>query len=329
METYNVVILFSKHSDGKAMFLPEPFLYSFPYAELILALRPVLSALLSPIRADGGAIVDYRDNKIIVICEVGTTPSLLSDDIKQVATGLTGPLQAVDQDGHSNLMAPLRISDGRRLVLVMWRDMVVEPWTKQDHELMAMAVAALGALPSVNAIREPMSAWRGTFDDLTGLPRARKLVEDLPRHFARLDQDGLPGTLLVASVDGFKLLSAKYGAVASDVLLREISKYFLGMSRPTDIVARIGGDEFAIWLNNVDQFTAAERAEKLNTDTSQLSNGIRDELQDRISFSIGIATRLAGSGEKITGLLRRADRAMRMAREAGPCNWRVSVRELS
>jgi diguanylate cyclase (GGDEF)-like protein len=188
--------------------------------------------------------------------------------------------------------------------------------------LVLMAAAALEAW-ALYAERPKELAWRRTVDDLTGLPRARKLVEDLPRHFARLDRDGLPGTLIIANIDGFKKINETFGRGGGDDMLRRAAMFFQRLTRPTDVVARIGGDEFAIWLDGVDQFTAAERAERLKANAPGLAVGLqKPELH--VSLSIGIATRQPGSNETISSLMRRADSAMHEARDIGPGNWRMS-----
>ena len=190
-----------------------------------------------------------------------------------------------------------------------------------------MTAAVLGALPP-NAARPLEPAWRGAIDDLTGLPRARKLVEDLPRHCARLDRDGLPGTLIIASVNGLKRINETFGQGIADDVLRQVAKFFQALTRPTDVVARVGGDEFAIWLNGVDQYIAAERAERLKADAPLVASALQKPELD-VSLSIGIATRQPRSSETINSLMRRADYAMHEARNAGPGNWRVSQEKFS
>jgi GGDEF domain-containing protein len=92
------------------------------------------------------------------------------------------------------------------------------------------------------------------------------------------------------------------------------------MVRPTDLVARVGADEFAVWQDGMDQLTAAERADMLCT------RRMFQDLPDGhgVTLSVGIATRAPGSGEDIRTLLRRAHMAAREVKGKGGGGWRVA-----
>ena len=293
-----------------------------PKDEFLRTLRPTLTALLQPMDAEGAAVIDNKDDGPVLLCEAGQGCAVILNVTNIIAAGLSAPAHGVCSDGRPILAGPWRTPTGRNVVVAFWRKTGGEQWGKQDYRLILMAAAALGAVP-LNFVRPKEPAWRGPVDDLTGLPRARKLVEDLPRYFARLDRDGLPGTLIIASIDEIKRINEAFGHETSDDILRQIAKFFQASIRPTDVVARLAGEDFAIWLNAVDQFTAAERAEQLKADASRLAAALRQPGLC-ISLSIGIATRQAGSGETIISLMRRADHAMHEARDAGHGNWRVS-----
>ena len=209
-------------------------------------------------------------------------------------------------------------------MLAFWRERSAASWQQQDHALILMAAAALGALLKHVVPPSQESRWRDAIDNVTGLPKARKFVTDLPRHFARLDQDGLPGTLIVLSIDGFAQLKARLGRKATEEMLRQAADLLNRTTRPTDVVARLAPDEFALWLNGADHMTAAERAEHLRLAAPPvLATGlVGQELST--SVSIGIATRNPGSPETIESLMNRADLALHEAKSAGPGRWRVS-----
>jgi diguanylate cyclase (GGDEF)-like protein len=93
--------------------------------------------------------------------------------------------------------------------------------------------------------------------------------------------------------------------------------------RPTDLVARTGDAEFAVWLSGADHLTAAERADDLCLDAPGKAAGPRQASLPDVSFSIGIATRK--TGESFADLVRRAGHAMREVKSAGGGYWRVSL----
>jgi diguanylate cyclase (GGDEF)-like protein len=92
-------------------------------------------------------------------------------------------------------------------------------------------------------------------------------------------------------------------------------------------VARLGGDEFALWMDGADHMTAAERAERLCHDVPRALSEIAGIEEPRPTVSIGIASRSAGSGEAIEGLMRRGDRAMYQVKRTGRGHWRVAAAE--
>jgi diguanylate cyclase (GGDEF)-like protein len=293
-----------------AMIISEALQNPPPKDEFLRTLRPTLTALLQPMDAEGAAVIDNKDGGPVLLCEAGQGCAVILNVTNIIATGLSAPAHEVCSDGRPILAGPWRTPTGRNVVVVFWRKTGGEQWGKQDYRLILMAAAALGAVP-LNFVRLKEPAWRGPVDDLTGLPRARKLVEDLPRYFARLDRDGLPGTLIIASIDDIKRINEAFGHETSDDILRQIAKSFQASIRPTDVVARLAGEDFAIWLNAVE------------ADASRLAAALRQPGLC-VSLSIGIATRRSGSGETIISLMRRADHAMHEARDAGHGNWRVS-----
>ena len=88
-------------------------------------------------------------------------------------------------------------------------------------------------------------------------------------------------------------------------------------------MARFGGDEFALWLDGADEFTAAERADHLHTHAAAALAHLADPGTFRLSMSIGIATRWPAGSETIEDLFQRADVAMYQAKRAGRGQWRV------
>ena len=163
-------------------------------------------------------------------------------------------------------------------------------------------------------------------DPLTGLLNRRAFLDELARRIDRLDREGLPGTLMFVDVDNFKPLNDRFGHDAGDMALTGISALLRNLVRPADLVARFGGDEFALWLDGADELTAAERAEALRLDV----NGSLAQLTPesvKVTLSIGIACRRAGGGEFMDEVIRRADQAMYDVKRAGRGHWRVARSE--
>ena len=94
--------------------------------------------------------------------------------------------------------------------------------------------------------------------------------------------------------------------------------------RPTDLVARFGGDEFAMWLDGADEFAAAERAEDLRVQGPKALGHLGTGDDVALTMSIGIATRWPARGEAIETTINQADQAMYQVKRTGRGHWRVA-----
>jgi diguanylate cyclase len=163
-------------------------------------------------------------------------------------------------------------------------------------------------------------------DALTGLPNRRLLLERLREATdAREAADAFvePGrgtALLYLDLDGFKTVNDSMGHAAGDRLLQEVGRRLLAGVRPMDTVCRIGGDEFAVLLDDVDLGHARQVAERL---VQALGEDLEiDGRLARTAVSIGIAT-TADTGirgeEPLRGeeLFMAADMAMYAAKREG------------
>jgi diguanylate cyclase (GGDEF)-like protein len=292
-------------------------------------LEPVLTALLGPLEAEGAAVItlDGRGSTPVTLCQMGNEPPALLGQTELLVKGSQAPSHGVCLSGHPVLTGPWQLPPARRAVLVFWRGIGARPWKKQDHPLILTVATALNAVLKSVASSPKDTPWHSVIDIVTGLPRARKFVTDLPRHFYRLDREGLTGTMILVSIDGYSRLSAHLGRKAMEEVLRQTADLLTRLSRPTDVVARISDDEFAVWLNGADHFTAAERAEQLRSEAPNILAVATKGMP--ISLSVGIAARRSGSPETVAVIMQRADYAMHEAKRIGPGLWRVSQEEIS
>jgi diguanylate cyclase (GGDEF)-like protein len=140
------------------------------------------------------------------------------------------------------------------------------------------------------------------------------------RHIDRLDRDASVGTLLLVDIDDLRRVNLTLGRARGDHVLIQLVAHLCALVRPSDVVARVGADEFAVWQDGMDHLTAAERAEAL------CSRRLFPDLPDGhgVTFSIGIASREPGSDQDVRTLLRRAHIAAREVKATGGGGWRVS-----
>jgi len=151
-------------------------------------------------------------------------------------------------------------------------------------------------------------------DSLTQLPNRRAFDEELTRRFAEFRRGGQPLSVLIMDLDHFKQLNDTHGHTAGDRALEAVSACLAKTLREYDMVARFGGEEFAVVLPGTigeDARRAAERA-RVAIDDLQLNC---DDEPMRLSISYGLAE--SDGDEDATNLVSRADDALYASKHAG------------
>jgi diguanylate cyclase (GGDEF)-like protein len=178
---------------------------------------------------------------------------------------------------------------------------------------------------------------QATHDPLTGLPNRTLLVDRIEHALAIGGRRDVTPAVLFVDLDGFKTINDSLGHEAGDELLRAVSTRLLGCLRPGDTLARYGGDEFTVLLDE---------------GTEEIATGVADRILETLATpfalagreigltaSIGIALALAapsapdGSATATAGdapvrrpdPIRDADLAMYRAKQAGGSRWELFV----
>jgi len=160
-------------------------------------------------------------------------------------------------------------------------------------------------------------------DALTGIPNRALFLDRARVATERSRRSGTTVGVLFIDLDGFKTVNDSVGHQAGDRLLEETARRLMGQIRPGDTVARMGGDEFAVLLEDLDgPADAIEVAERLLITASQSVEVGAQTL--RVGASVGVATAASGTAT-VEDLLRNADTAMYAAKAAG--KGRVAVFE--
>ena len=149
-------------------------------------------------------------------------------------------------------------------------------------------------------------------DTLTPLYNRRHFMEELDRWCWRAHRYGGEYGLLFIDVDNLKAVNDHHGHLAGDALLTTIAKALLGAVRRSDLAARVGGDEFAILLDNIPEAELAAKTERIAKSVGKLN--FQYQGQPLIpSISAGYA--VIEPGVKPSELLLRADRSMYAAKQ--------------
>jgi diguanylate cyclase (GGDEF)-like protein len=123
-------------------------------------------------------------------------------------------------------------------------------------------------------------------DSLVQLPNRRGLVRALERLIDRVSRYQEKAAILFVDLDGLKLINDSFGHQAGDEALMLVARLLIGGVRKSDVVARIGGDEFVILLGHSDEETARETAGRL-IDVIADSDFVHDGQALPLSVAIG------------------------------------------
>ena len=153
-------------------------------------------------------------------------------------------------------------------------------------------------------------------DTLTGLHNRGWLDDAFDREIKRSERDELPLALIMIDVDHFKNYNDEYGHLAGDQVLITVADAIRSPLRPNDLVARFGGEEFAVLLPETTVSNAEIIAERLRDHVAKADPGMLDNRQlPAVTISLGIAGRQPGYS--LDMMIAAADVAMYHAKRNG------------
>lgn len=230
-------------------------------------------------------------------------------------------LQLIQREGRVEAFtAQLRTSTGRKLWVLM---------NARATELDGEPVFMTG-LTELTAQKELEQKLRelATTDELTGAHNRRYFFDLGEIELRRTERYRLSTSLAMLDVDHFKQINDRYGHAAGDSVLREIASIFKEQVRTTDIVARIGGEEFALLFPETPMAGAGATVERIRRVVAQRKfAGLPDGVQ--VTISAGLvehrkADPITGKTESLGEFLSRADDCLYLAKTEG--RNQVSVR---
>jgi diguanylate cyclase (GGDEF)-like protein len=185
------------------------------------------------------------------------------------------------------------------------------PFQPSQMSLIRTAAGAIGAAVGARLELQRLRSMPGR-DPLTGLPDARAFQGLLESECARARRHGVPLGLAMVDLDRFGALNSRYGRPAGDNVLAEAALVLRLALRESDVLARVGDDQFGVLLPETDLAPAQRCGERL-----------RHALEDhrfarvgRISASIGVTASPRGGVEGVE-LMASGDHALALAKKSG------------
>ena len=153
-------------------------------------------------------------------------------------------------------------------------------------------------------------------DTLTQLSNRRDFYDKTEHELNRRKRLDNPASLMMMDIDHFKHVNDTYGHLSGDQVLKVLSRVSQSINRQTDILARLGGEEFAIFMPDTVAAEAMKVAERLRLALADTLISLPEGQDIRITVSIGV-TGAQESDSHIDDLLKRADIALYQAKNTG------------
>jgi diguanylate cyclase (GGDEF)-like protein len=212
---------------------------------------------------------------------------------------------------------PVRLALVALVLLLFW--LVARAWVarheRRERELEARVATRTRELAEVNEQLSRLSR----LDTLTGLPNRRQFEVTFEAEWSRSMRTDKPLAVVMLDIDDFKVFNDTQGHPAGDECLRRVGRALAdALPREGDLLARLGGEEFAVILPATDAEGARQVAERLReaVDALELPAGA-EGTRARVTASCGVAATVATMGVRRHVLVSAADRALYRAKHAG------------
>jgi diguanylate cyclase (GGDEF)-like protein len=224
-------------------------------------------------------------------------------------------LREADANGWNLEEGPRQRADGSRF----WASAMISPLPDRDPDAPPDAEPAYClVLRDISDKREAIDKRRKSVfsDDLTGVANRRAFFEAAELELTRNRRTPRPTALILFDADNFKRINDRYGHPAGDCVLRQLGMALSSTFRQVDVVARVGGEEFAVLLPSSTMEGAAAVAERLRV-LVESQPVICEGVSIACTVSAGIAAIDEGETIDLDTLIKRADRALYAAKANG------------
>ena len=267
----------------------------------------------SVITVNSSAEIDYVNHSAEILlgkCNREIRGSSFSA-LLQLKSDKTGHLISFDElTNNNNFGTHLQLQSDNELVDVHCS--ITEIY--DDNPRLARFVVVLRDISESKALSRQLE-HEATHDSLTGLINRREFERRIEQALNKCNEYDIQQTFCFIDLDRFKQVNDSCGHAAGDALLQEISKRVSNSLSSDDTLARIGGDEFGVILNNCDAETGISRAENIKTIVQSYQLNHNNKMIG-VGASIGVVE-INSTIPNMEELLRMADTACYLAKENG------------
>ena len=276
---------------------------------------------------ESGAMISDQDGKIVWVSEDFL---MLTGKKKETVIGHIPDFMKVPSGGHKSRMPLWQTLLKGKIFTTTLHDQK-NSGTPCDFELTIIPI--LGDNGSITSfvhvwkdmdskIEKEKTLWKQAhIDPLTGLPNRHFLSQWMPAEILRTQKENSRLAVLFLDLNGFKKVNDTCGHTGGDILLKVISGRLLRSSRKTDLVVRLGGDEFLILLKNIGSDTALTLLIERIMESIRKPIRIEGRLVE-ITGSAGVAI-CPQDGVEWEDLIRKSDEAMYLSKKQEPKAWRL------
>ena len=212
------------------------------------------------------------------------------------------------------------IKNGNSILCEWYNTQLVNSESKEELEVISSIIDITQRVENEKILNQ-----LANYDALTNLPNRAYFETVLERNYSLSKRNNTILGLAFIDLDGFKAINDTYGHHVGDFLLQEISKRFQNNIRKEDVIARIGGDEFALafYISNENE----NYENFLNKLLYVISTPIKytDTINLKVSASIGVSFYSSKNKVSIKELIKQADNAMYKVKKEGKNSFFVYI----
>ena len=226
---------------------------------------------------------------------------------------------------HALQKALASISDLQRPLQELAKGNLNVIFEQAQHREISDIVEALESTASALSERDAQLRKLANHDSLTGLYNRRRFIEELKAEVMDVTRKDRSSALFFIDLDQFKYINDACGHPAGDRLIRKVADELYRSISKGDVIARFGGDEFAILIRKVDVAGATAAAETILSNMRRMAH-VEDDQVFHVHCSIGIAM-MTSENFHHDELINQADIACREAKSAGRNRMRAYTPE--